>query len=189
MAVRLRDFAFRGISIVRPIFIETGTYEGETLDSERRAGFGELHSIEVHEPHYWAAQRRFAGIPHVQLHLGSSPLVLPLIIDPALATTFWLDAHFQCVSACEQDPRFGECPLLAELDVIRSFRWRISPLILIDDAYMFDHRIHSGFDRRQWPTTTEISKHLPPNFQMIEHDEILYCLPPGFVPIVDQNAN
>jgi hypothetical protein len=177
MAIRLREFAFRDISIIRSMFIETGTYEGETLNSAYLAGFGELHSIEVHEPHYLAAQRRFAGVANVHLHLGTSPHVLPLIINPALATTFWLDAHFQGSSPREQDPGYGECPLLAELDVIRSFSWTTDPIILIDDAYMFDHRILSGFDRGQWPTMTEISQHLPAEYQVIEHDEILYCVP------------
>lgn len=179
MAVHLKEFEFCGASIVRPMFIETGTYEGDTLDSACKAGFSELHSIEVHEPHYLAARQRFAQAARVHLHLGTSPVILPQIIDPAIATTFWLDAHFRGASPCEQDLQYGECPLLAELDVIRSFAWTTSPLILIDDAYMFDHRIRNGFDSRQWPARQELFDHLPSNYEMIEHDEILYCVPRG----------
>jgi hypothetical protein len=82
MAIRLKEFAYE-------------------------AGFGELHSIGVYEPNYLAAQRRFAGIDKVPLHLGSIPRVLPSIINPALATTFWLDTHFQGSSVSEQDRKFG----------------------------------------------------------------------------------
>jgi hypothetical protein len=42
---------------------------------------------------------------------------------------------------------------------------------------MFDDRIFSGFDRRQWPTMLEISEHLPAGYEMVEHNEILYCVP------------
>jgi len=110
----------------------------------------------------------------VHVHLGSSPEILPKIIDPQVPTTFWLDAHYQGSSPIEQDPVYGECPLLAELEVIFSYGW--SPIVLIDDAYMFDERIHAGFDRSHWPSMEAIRSALPPHYELDESEEILYCL-------------
>lgn len=174
MAVRLHEFVHRGQSIVRPVFIETGTYRGDTLANAFAAGFRTLHSIEVCETNYQLATARFEGQANVHLHLGSSPEVLPRIIDPEIATTFWLDAHFQGSSRAELDPDYGECPLLVELRVLFSYDW--SPIILIDDAYMFDQRIPGGFDRSQWPSLEDIRAALPGRYKISEQDEILYCL-------------
>ena len=132
MAVRLKEFTYNGQSIVGDPFIETGTFQGETLENARIAGFKVLHSIEVFEPNFTAALQKFVDWPQVQLHLGSSPDVLPTIINPELTTTFWLDAHFQGGDVRECDPVYGECPLLAELEAIFAIQWAIMPLILID---------------------------------------------------------
>ncbi|MEX0675916.1 MAG: hypothetical protein WD063_02495 [Pirellulales bacterium] len=174
MAVRLREFAFRGQSVVRPVFIETGTYQGETLANALAAGFEELHSIEVCASNYELAKARFTDHAQVHLHFGSSPEILPRIIDPAIPTTFWLDAHYQGSSRAEQDPAYGECPLLAELGIIFSHDW--SPIVLIDDAYMFDERMRGGFQRSQWPSVEQIRAALPLAYELSEEDEILVCV-------------
>jgi len=171
MAVRLHDFVHRGQSIVRPVFIETGTYHGDTLANAIAAGFRTLHSVEVCETNYELARARFKGQANVYLHFGSSPVVLPRVIDPEIATTFWLDAHFQGSGRLELDSVYGECPLLAELRVIFSYDW--SPIVLIDDAYMFDQRIPGGFDRLQWPSIEEIRAELPCQYELSESDGIL----------------
>lgn len=89
----LVDFQFRGRSLVTDVFIETGTFRGDSLMNAVAAGFRQLDSIECCERLYQAARRRFADYAHVSLHLGSSGGILPKITDPELATTFWLDAH------------------------------------------------------------------------------------------------
>jgi hypothetical protein len=138
-------------------------------------GFLTLHSIEVCEANFLAARAKFSGLPNVHLHYGSSPDVLPAIIDPKLPTTFWLDAHYQGGDRREQDKKYGECPLLAELRVIFSYDW--SPIVLIDDAHMFDHLIPPGFNRDHWPTVAQIRDALPASYRLQEHNGILYCTP------------
>lgn len=174
MAERLRAFTFRGRLIVRPVFIETGTFRGETLANAMFAGFGTLHSIEVCEANYQIVKAQFRQYHNVHLHLGSSPEVLPRIIDDQIPTTFWLDAHYQGLSRAEQDEAYGECPLLAELDVIFGYQW--SPVVLIDDAHMFDHRFPPGFDRVQWPSRQQIRDAVPSHYNVVEEDGVLYCI-------------
>lgn len=176
MAVRLIDFTFEGVSLLRPVFIETGTYLGDSLESAWRAGFNLLHSIEINADNHRRAVERFAGRPNVHLHLGSSPDILGDIIDPSMPTTLWLDAHYQGRDRREQDARRGECPLLEELRVVFSFDW--SPIVLIDDARMFDHRRPPGFESSDWPSLAAIRQAVPERFTIKEHDGVLYCLEP-----------
>jgi len=76
------------------VFVETGTYNGDMLDSLMPV-FTELHSIELSRPLHDAALLRFAGFSKVHLYHGDSAetlhgLVHSLKQAPAL---FWLDAH------------------------------------------------------------------------------------------------
>jgi hypothetical protein len=164
MGVRLTDFSFNHRSIVRSVFIETGTYQGETLDIARQAGFEQLYSIEFVLEYYIAACKKFITYENVSCRYGSSPEELPKIIDPKMPTTFWLDAHYQSNSIYEQDPKYGQCPLIAELKAIFAQPWEVSPIILIDDAHMFLKSVPTNFDQSQWPTLSDIQSILPKEY-------------------------
>src|SRR5262245_39379625 len=100
------------------VFIETGTNKGDSLAAALAAGYPRCLSVEFVEDLHRLAQKRFADDARVRLFHGSSPDTLPAMIDPALTTTFWLDAHYSGSDRGWQDPRYGECPLLRELEVI-----------------------------------------------------------------------
>jgi hypothetical protein len=171
---RLHDFTYHGVSLVREVFIETGTYMGETLMAAVQAGFPELHSIELSWERYLRAESIFSVYPQVHLHQGSSPDVLARIIDPTKPTLFWLDAHFQGESDTPLGDQYGQCPLLAELLVIRAMEWSEPLVILIDDAGMFQSRPGGVFVAEEWPTVEEIEASLP-GFRTEIEEGVIYC--------------
>ncbi len=182
-----QDYSSRGLhfgvyKLVRDVFIETGTFRGDTLMSAVAAGFRQLYSMECCERLYRAACRRFANCPHVRLHLGSSPDILPKIMDPALATTFWLDARYQGYDRDEFDLAVGECPLLLELAAIRAVPWKTPPVIVIDDAAIFRHGFdHLGelgmrFDPCQWPSIEQVRQALPAGYEKKKGSGLFTCL-------------
>ena len=147
----------------RDVFIETGTFEGESLATAANH-FAVCHSIEVSQVLADAVRERFKDRPHVHVHQGSSPMILPLIIDPRRATVFWLDAHYQGLGRDQMDAAAGECPLLAELDVILAAGWEVRPVILIDDAHCFgcpgNRPPDPKLDLKTWPTYAQIAARL-----------------------------
>ena len=115
------------------VFIETGTYLGDTVHALRRR-FREIHSIELDATLCDAARRRFAGVRSVTIHHGDSAAVLPELLsrltEPAV---FWLDGHFSggVTARGERDT-----PVRDELRCI--LRHPIEGhVVLIDDARLF----------------------------------------------------
>lgn len=160
------------------LFVETGTNTGNTLANAAKV-FPTCISIEQNMQLYHAAERRFADTPGVYLYQGDSPAMLRTLIGGRrirgdVKTTFWLDAHY-FVNGDTLGPS-GQCPLLEELEAIKMCDWDTKPIVVIDDAYMFDDTInHPGFtrpfwfsndsgydnyDRKQWPRVEEIDRAL-----------------------------
>lgn len=77
-------------------FVETGTFEGGTVEAMRHV-FKAIYSTELDKGYYASLQKKFAGIPNVNLVYGDSAVLLPELLDanPSLtkSTLFWLDAH------------------------------------------------------------------------------------------------
>jgi hypothetical protein len=153
--------------IVRPLFVETGTGEGETLELAARV-FPECITVEQNLDAMDKLRKRFKGFGNVHLHYGHSPEVLKYVLRPETPTTFWLDAH--CCGTAES-MGLTQCPLLDELKVITSLDWKTPPVLLIDDAFMFDDTVMDyggqkafwsdrtdGFKRDEWPRVEEIDK-------------------------------
>ena len=188
MLHRFDTAEFHGIQLVRDVFIETGTYRGESLSYACGMGYKELHSCDIVPAYVENARRMFAEDARVHIHLGSSPEVLQRIIDPHRATTLWLDAHFQATNPEEVNEDYGECPLMAELKVIFGFKWHIWPCVLIDDSRMFDHVDRQQWGQRfrlsHWPVTSEIFAALPSGYSMHDFNEAFWCLPSAS-PVID----
>ncbi len=163
---------------IKRVFIETGTFLGDTAAREEGSNNWEhLHTIEIDEKLFRAAERRFKKTPRITCHLGSSPDVLSKIIEPECATHFYLDAHrtgtneqaraFTGTEFTRHDTDIGECPVLEELAVIFAFDWRVPPTIIIDDAQNFvpgegfwKRKESRYYDPAQWPTMDQIAHHL-----------------------------
>ncbi len=111
-------------------FIETGTYAGNTT-AEASKIFKEVHSIEIWEPLYRAAQRRFALSSNVTLYLGDTTTRLKEMIENSSPKRlYWLDAH---CSGGGTGGVPGFSPILDELDQILSCKGEMDSIILIDD--------------------------------------------------------
>lgn len=125
----LRDYAGR---FHLKVFVETGTYFGDTLDS-LKGEFDKLYSIELNKSLHKMAQRRFRSeADHIELIQGDSgdqlAHVMAKINQPTL---FWLDAHFNEGLNAREDS-----PILRELEPIFAAK-DFGHIILIDDARWF----------------------------------------------------
>jgi len=117
------------------IFVETGTYYGETL-SALRGSFDDLYSIELSEDFYRRATKRFRGDSKIHLWQGDSgevlTEVLKLVDMPAL---FWLDGHYSgepTAIGAEMTPIFRELKQISEQPL------QDKHLIVVDDARLFN---------------------------------------------------
>ncbi len=116
-----------------PIFIETGTHEGET-PYFLRDYFEQIFTIELSTEFFLRAQRKLSPFKHIVQLQGDSGErlgdVLKTVNRPCM---LWLDGHYSGgITAKGQK----DCPLLEELSHI----WRHpikQHIILLDDARYF----------------------------------------------------
>lgn len=196
-------------------FAEIG--DGCSLRNALKQQFKEYHGIETCKRHYDAAVQRAAvecKMPTtggrdstwfdwqgkaLTFYRGSSPEVLrlpkrgtwgaelPAVLDQEKRTTIWCDAHFQGTHADEMDPKYGQCPLTDELEVILAVPWKVPPIILIDDIHQmasaewwreydrnYSGPISSALDRSQWPKFQSIYDLLQ-GWTILLRDGIAYC--------------
>ena len=164
------------------MFVETGHGHGDTFElAWRSQRFHMLTSIEVNADLAQRGRETFRGVPRVDIMHASSPHGLLRVCDPEKTTVFWLDAHFSghVYAAIEHDPAEGQCPLLAELEVIRNVPWRVPPAIYIDDVLMFESQRYegtyaAGIDRAQFPTRAQIAAALPAGYTLTSHHDRYY---------------
>ena len=117
-----------------PVFIETGTFLGNMVQSIADTCV-QCHSIEIDEALHARAQELLSNRPNIRLILGDSARELPkLIAQLNTPATFWLDGHYS-----GQGTGRGEIdtPVSAELEAILDHPVK-THVILIDDARCFD---------------------------------------------------
>lgn len=115
------------------IFVETGTYKGETIN-DCKDYFKELYSIELSNELFTLCKERFSEYKNIHILEGNSGNVLPEILnDKKEAILFWLDAHYSDVGTAKGDK---DTPIIKELDFI--FNNVSNFCILIDDARCFN---------------------------------------------------
>ncbi|MBE7413997.1 MAG: hypothetical protein HS130_01690 [Deltaproteobacteria bacterium] len=116
------------------VFVETGTYNGETV-AEMKAFFDRVISIEIDEGLYRKAKERFrndgnVAIVHADCVKGL-PEVLAGIRGPAV---FWLDGHYSGGGTGKGEV---EDPILISLEQIGRHSVK-EHTVFIDDARTFD---------------------------------------------------
>lgn len=112
-------------------FVETGTYGGDGVRFALRAGFPEIHSIDIEEQFVKSAKRSFLNHKNVHIWFGDSSKDLYNIIkDMDKPITFWLDGH-----RGTPDPAGGKnTPLIEELGQIKRHYIK-NHTIIIDDMH------------------------------------------------------
>jgi hypothetical protein len=174
------NFMINGKSLVRRWFVETGTYLGGTSRAALAAGFQEVRTVEYHwPPDRLHVLKDLLMDPRVRIYGGSSPDMLPKMCRPDVETTIYLDGHFSGVPDAPSDPKYGECPLLAELKVITEIAWETKPWIAIDDAVNFERPwsedLKTRFIESHWPTMDQIAEALP-GYTLEVIDGVIYSL-------------
>lgn len=165
------------------VWIETGTYNGNSVQRALDFGFREIHTIEVAPTTFenlTTTHPELCANTHVHRYCGSSRHILPSIICGIQDrfVVFWLDAHYSGGDQCERDG-ISECPLIDELTTIAVASWQHAPLICIDDANMFvdalwitDHD-RGRFTRAHWPGEQQLLDVLQ-GWKHEEHENIFF---------------
>lgn len=137
------------------VAVETGTYEGASTRVLREL-VGLVYSIESNFALYEKSRRALANDPDIHVVFGSSPVVLPSILDSLdSCALFWLDAHwFPEVP----EVTVSQCPLLEELFILGQWPLIGGSCVLIDDARMFSRPLEKCYRPSDWPTFPEVVK-------------------------------
>lgn len=135
------------------VFIETGTFKGDTV-ALIRSCFSEIHTIELSAEYHRKAVERFAGDSGVRVHQGDSGDVLETLrpVYAGQAALFWLDAHW-CVAE-DTAGKSSQSPLLRELAAIG--RLHPDSVVLIDDARLYVCAPGAPQDMAQWPDLADV---------------------------------
>ncbi|HEY4290091.1 MAG TPA: hypothetical protein VGN00_23485 [Puia sp.] len=158
------------------IFIETGTFLGDTVDFFKNT-FDKLYSIELSKELADKAARRFEGQPKIKIIQGDSGKVLTDLVkglgQPAL---FWLDGHYssefflgdEYIKTARADK---DTPIEQELNIVLNTPEQ--HIILIDDARLFD-------GHGDYPSLRTIRKKVaasPHKFQVFVEKDIINIIP------------
>jgi hypothetical protein len=112
------------------IFIETGTFYGDGVQSALNSNYKNITSIEISQKFYDIGKERFKNNPNVNIVLGDSAVILGDIINKYdEQITFWLDGHF---SGGDTGHGIEEFPILQELNHIKNHKNK-NHIIMIDD--------------------------------------------------------
>ena len=119
---------------MRKIFIETGTYKGDTcrLVSPH---FEKVHTIEIYEPLYNESLISFKDYDNIEAHLGASVDILPRLYNEFKdGAVFYMDAHISGFDSAYNP--LHPLPLLKELEVINHKPLGPS-LFIVDDLRLW----------------------------------------------------
>lgn len=118
-----------------PYFIETGTYNGDTVLNMENY-FEEIHTIEVKEATWKRTKGRYerTNKNKIKFHLGDSGKVLKRVVLLLKGNAiFFLDGHYSSGSTGKGEK---DCPLYEELQQIRDY-FEGKGIIIIDDCRLF----------------------------------------------------
>jgi hypothetical protein len=117
------------------IFVETGTYLGDTVKLALEFGYEMVHSVELDAGLYERAVEMFKDNPKVKIWQGDSAEQLANIINEIgdQPATFWLDAH---ASGHLVGGKSGGTPVVDELKAIAASPCK-NHTIFIDDRRLF----------------------------------------------------
>lgn len=145
------------------VFVETGTYIGETIELMKDLPFREIWSCDINEEMVSNAKKKFADDKRILITQRDSadwfPEVVANLDNDNLRATFWLDAH---ASGPLKGGRSGGSPLLDELTAIKASK-RNDHTIIIDDKRLFGSPEWSGV---QYDDAMKILTEINPDYKI-----------------------
>ena len=154
------------------IFIETGTFKGETALWASKY-FQEVVTIELSKELFYSTNQELKNINNIVFYHGDSRTILKeqVVAKFTKSAIFWLDAHF-----CSLNTAGGgiPCPLLDELDIIHSYKG--DKYIFIDDARLFLSPPPKPHPLDEYPAIWDVLKKLQiesSNYNVIFEDVII----------------
>ena len=161
-------------------YIETGTYLGNGIKDVLN-NYDTVHSIELSAHWFDHNVEQFKNNKNVQMHLGDSKEVLPVLLDSIYEpVTIFLDAHYS-----GKPTAFGqeETPLLHELAMLQQRGF--DDIIIIDDCRLLGKTGSCGISDNHpvyptmtydWSgvTETEIKKRMKPGYVLLKNDKKIF---------------
>jgi hypothetical protein len=133
-----------------PVFIETGTYQGDTTFA-MEPHFSSIYTIELKEQFYNSVKAKYTG-SKINFLLGDSSVVLaeilPTIQESAI---FFLDGHW---SSGDTARGLKDCPLVEELTLINNL-FTSAAIIIVDDCRLFGRGPTKGNCNEDWTDISE----------------------------------
>jgi len=174
--IKLNVLRFYAQTFMPGIFVETGTYQGDTVYALRNA-FRKLYTIELSHELYERARARLETAGNITAYEGDSTAILPQVLEqinePCL---FWLDGHYSGGPTAKGDVN---CPLLREIACILSHPVK-QHVILMDDARLFGKV-------QDYPTVAELTeKGRVGGYQSELHCDMLCLTPAGSPALTDR---
>ena len=113
------------------VFVETGTYLGDTVAMAHVAGFKRIFTMEIDDKLANSAWWRFKDFPHITCCRGDSGLHMPKLLHHVgdNEAVFWLDGHWSQGITGKGEV---EVPLMRELEAIKQHSIT-THTIMIDD--------------------------------------------------------
>ena len=157
------------------VFVETGTFKGETLKMARKY-FKECHSVEMSPQLFAEAQKTFEQEKGVHLFNGTSPDFFHEHKFTGKTVVYWLDAHW-----CGADHTAGEesqSPILEELELLAPLGEK--SVVLIDDARLYLSPPLAPHKVSQWPDFHSITAallRLSPRHRLLVFNDVIIFYP------------
>jgi hypothetical protein len=120
------------------VFVETGTYLGDTTES-LSGYFNKIYSFEISEELVKLARKRFKDNINIEIIQGDSGTELANILNKIdEKVIFWLDGHYS-EGFLYATQNGLDTPVIKEIETIFNSNLRdFENIILIDDAFEFD---------------------------------------------------
>jgi hypothetical protein len=151
------------------VFVETGTYKGDTIDILLQLDEfkeSQIYSLELSDVFYERCKAKYANRDNVTIvHANSKYELFSVIENINTPITFWLDSHWSGIPDVGFDAD-TICPILYELKQIKQHHIN-THTIIVDDI-----RLMNG---EHFPVTLdEIAVHIMdinPNYKLILYDD------------------
>ena len=158
------------------VFVETGTYLGDTVEMARVAGFSRIFTIEIDDRLAGRAFNRFFDYKHITCFRGDSGKHLHKVLrefnDPAV---FWLDGHWSQGITGKGEI---EVPLMQELEAIKNHPSDKHTIMIDDIRLLGDKEEVVDWGGLSMDAVEEKLLEINPNYQFtledgMQHDDIL----------------